>query len=180
MQYLFFALLPATLVGAVSTCPISLAITLATNNTLSVDVLNLGTENLVVWTPDTVFSELPTEDLIVTDSQGSTIPFNGFRAIWPEEELSPHYFIELAPGGNITTTLNAAAAWDLESHDTINVTVSQTFRYNVTNIIPSHIEGFGVCEVRSNTITFAPNKQQAKAEVPIAQKITLEMIGLIY
>ncbi|KAK1479566.1 deuterolysin metalloprotease [Colletotrichum cuscutae] len=174
------ALSVALLAGAASaTCPLSIEISNAENHTVNVAVTNTGSEAVSVFKGNTVFSDHATQDLLVTDAEGTALPFEGIFVNYKRTGLDAKLFQKIAAGETITVPVNAAKSYKLDGIADAKVTAIQGFRYAVGDSIPSAFKDLASCadvtsgevEVTVDQTTAAADHISRKREEPFNSRI---------
>ncbi|KAK1982508.1 deuterolysin metalloprotease [Colletotrichum cereale] len=161
----------ALLAGAASaTCPLSVEITNAENHVVNVAVTNTGSEPVSVFKGNTVFSDHATQDLLVTDTEGTPLPFEGVFVNYKRTGLAASAFQKIEAGQTITVPVNAAKSYRLDGVNQAKVTAIQGFRYATGPDTPSSFKDLAACtDVTSGEVEVTPD-QATVAEQHISRR----------
>ncbi|OLN96887.1 Neutral protease 2-like protein [Colletotrichum chlorophyti] len=168
------------LAGAASaTCPLSVQITNSNNHVVDVAVTNTGNETVSIFKGNTVFSEHATKDLLVSDAEGNTLPFEGIYVNYKRNNLGASSFQKIEAGQTVTVSVNAARSYKLDGIEQARITAIQGFRYATGANIPSSFKDLASCgdltssevEVTPDQATVAEQHIALKREAPFSSRI---------
>jgi len=146
---------------ALAACPLSVEIAGTDSHIAQVAVTNTGSETITFFKGNTVLSPHATKDLIVADTDGKALPFEGIYVHYKRAGIASDMFHTLAPGQTVTTSVNAAKTYNLAGINEAQVTAIQGFKYVTGSVAPSSLKDAAFCEsVSSGTVTVTPDQSK--------------------